>query len=413
MNCQMSNRHAMWGTTIVMAIALLAFIAIVGFSPHHFLYDEPYYVTYISLLHQHGLTVAFIKSVPGPAGPLYAFVHVVAEPVTHLDPVRMRFVNVSLLLGVMVILGAYLRLQKQLDFWATPLLVLVVPMTWVLSGMALTEAPALFFVTLSLYFLLRGLDAFRAERPVWGKFWASGVLLGIAVWGRQPYLLLAGVVVLLALVERRLRASAIMFLGVVLAVAAPLFIVWHGLVPLPMHRVQGLSVSHALLSLSYTGLCLFLLAPRFFRFSPTQWLILVILSLVSHALWGVKFYPIQTVARRLIPERLVPAYGQICGFVFVCVGLLFLASALRALWKQRNDLRRIAVYSGLICVSLSPLFVVHQYSSRYTAMALPFLILAADDWRRWQTETLLLSGVGAGMGVLSLFSYLYLGQLYP
>jgi hypothetical protein len=46
-------------------------------------------------------------------------------------------------------------------------------------------------------------------------------------------------------------------------------------------------------------------------------------------------------------------------------------------------------------------------------MALPFLILAADDWRRWQTETLLLSGVGAGMGVLSLFSYLYLGQLYP
>ena len=52
-----------------------------------------------------------------------------------------------------MILGAYLRLQKHWDFWATPLLVLVVPMTWVLSGMALTEAPALLFVTLSLYFL--------------------------------------------------------------------------------------------------------------------------------------------------------------------------------------------------------------------------------------------------------------------
>jgi hypothetical protein len=92
------------------------------------------------------------------------------------------------------------------------------------------------------------------------------------------------------------------------------------------------------------------------------------------------------------------------------MGLFFLAAALRALWNQRHDLSRVAVYSGLICVSLSPLFVVHQYSSRYTAMALPFLILAVDDWRLWQTETLLLSGVGAGMGVLSLFGYLYLNK---
>jgi hypothetical protein len=404
----MSERRAMWVTTLVMAIALLALTALVAFSPHHFIYDEPYYLNYVSLLHQHGWTLAFINSVPGPAGPLYAFVHAAAEPVTKLDPVGMRLVNVSLLLGVMVILGAYLRLQKQWDFWARPLLVLVVPMTWVLSGVALTEAPALLLVTLSLYFLLRGLEAFRAERPVWRNFLASAVLLGIAVWGRQPYLLLAGIIVLLALVERRLRAPAVMFLAVVLAVVAPLFIVWHGLVPPAMRRVQGLSLTNGLLSLSYTGICVFLLAPRFFRFSPAQLVGLVLLSLVSRALCGVTLYPLMTVAQRLIPARLFPAYGQLCGVVFLCVGLFFLASALRALWAERNDLRRIAVYSGLIAVSLSPLFVAHQYSSRYTGMALPFLILAADGWRRWQTETLLLSAAGAGMGALSLFSYLYM-----
>jgi hypothetical protein len=89
----------MWFTTIVMTIALSALVA---FSPRHFIHDEPYYLNYVSLLHQHGLTLAFMNSVPGLAGPLYAFVHAAAEPVTKLDPVEMRFVNVSLLLGVMV-----------------------------------------------------------------------------------------------------------------------------------------------------------------------------------------------------------------------------------------------------------------------------------------------------------------------
>ena len=92
----------MWVTTLVMAIALLALTALVAFSPHHFIYDEPYYLNYVSLLHQHGWTLAFINSVPGPAGPRYAVVHAAAEPVTTLDPVGMRLVNVSLLLGVMV-----------------------------------------------------------------------------------------------------------------------------------------------------------------------------------------------------------------------------------------------------------------------------------------------------------------------
>jgi hypothetical protein len=307
-----------------------------------------------------------------------------------------------------MVLGACLRRQGQWDFWATPLLALVIPMTWVLSGMALTEAPALFFVTLSASFLLGGLDAFRADRRVWGQFLASAVSLGIAVWGRQPYLLLLGVVVMLALVEPRLGWPVALFVAVVLVVVAPLVLVWHGLVPAGMQRVQGLSGSSAMLSLSYTGLCVFLLAPHFFRFSAKQLVGLVTLALASNAIAHVQLFPMRTVASRVIPDRFFPVYGQACGSLFLCVGLLFLASVLRALWSQRKDLPRVAVYSGLIIVALSPLFVAHQYSSRYTAMTLPFLILAAHDWRRWQVGTVVLSAVGATAGFLSLFSYLYL-----
>jgi len=408
MTWQLSNRQATLGTTILMTIALLALVAMVAFSPHRLTYDEPYYLNYVSLLHQHGLTIAYIQSVPGPAGPLYGFVQRMAEPVTHLDPVGMRLVNISFLLGVMVVLGVYLRFLKKSTFFATPLLALVVPMTWVVSGLALTEAPALFFVTLSLCFQLKGLDAFQAERPVWGKFLVSGILLGVAFWGRQPYVLLAGVIVLLVFAERRLMVPAMIFLVALAAIVSPLVVIWHGLVPPAMQKiVGGLSLSHALDSLSYTGFCIFLLAPSFFRFSAVESIGVAVSAVVCHLFWGTQLYPLGTVVRRLISARMIPAYGQLCGWLFMCIGLFFLAAVLRALWRHRTDLKRIAVYSGLVCVALSPLFVAHQYSSRYTAMALPFLILTAEDWRRWATETLLLSGIGAALGFLSLFGYFY------
>jgi hypothetical protein len=114
--------------------------------------------------------------------------------------------------------------------------------------------------------------------PVVCWFAVSAVFLGTAVWGRQPDLLLVEVAILTALFERRLRFGALLFVAIVQTIALPLFVVWHDLVPSShQERVQqGLAPTNAILSLGYTGLCFFLLAPRTGWSSTTGFAVTVI-----------------------------------------------------------------------------------------------------------------------------------------
>jgi hypothetical protein len=405
----MLNKVATRVTGGLLVAAFLALVILVASSPHHFLYDEPYFANYIPLLHKYGLTTKFMSSLTGTVGPLYAFVHVVFEPLTQLQPVRMRLVNVLLLVMVAGMLAAWLKRQKWSDYGVAGCSVLVVPMTWVLAGMALSEMPAMVFVTLSLYLQLRGLESLEQGRPVLGWFVASAIFLGIAVWGRQPYLLLSGVPVLVAFLERRLRMPALIFVGVVMALAIPLFIIWKGLVP-PSHNAvqQGVSVTHGLISLGYTGICFLLLAPRS-RWLPGKVLLgLVVLTTAANALLGAfVLYPLRSVVDRYLPFSAVSAYGNLCGSLFLSFGVVFLAFLLRIIWEGRKDLSLVTVNAGLLCVAASPIFIAHQYSSRYTAMSLPYLILAAQQWREWRLRTVITAVVGCGVGFLSLFGYFF------
>src|SRR5688572_2248325 len=200
-----SGTGAAGAAAVVLLLALLALVATVVSSPANFVYDEPDYANYVSLLRRYGLTEEFLDALTGGAGPLYAFVHRALEPLTNLSPVRMRLVNVGLLAVVACILAAWLKRQDRPDYLLAGCTILIVPMTWVLAGMALTSMPSLVFVSLSLYVLLRGVEALEKEAAVLGWFVAGGILLGVAVWGRQTALVLSGVPVLLALLDRRLR----------------------------------------------------------------------------------------------------------------------------------------------------------------------------------------------------------------
>lgn len=388
-------------------MAFLALVVLVIASPHQFVYDEPYFANYIPLLHQYGLTKNFLNSLSGTVGPLYAFIHVLFEPVTNLQPVKMRLVNVLLLVTIAGILAVWLKQQQWGDYGVSACSVLVVPMTWVLAGMALSEMAAMAFVTLSLYLQLRGLETTaQGKDPLWW-FLASGICLGIGVWGRQPYLLLVGVPLLIGILERRLRIPAFVFAAAVLAFAIPLFVIWKGLVP-PSHRAvqQGLSLTHGLISLCCTGVCFLLLAPRL-KWLPVKIIIvlLVLTGAVNASLNGFVLYPIRSVVDRYLPAPAVSAYGNLCGSLFLSCGVVFLAVLLRTIWDGRKELKLVTVNVGLLCVAASPLFVAHQYSSRYTAMSLPYLVLAAQPLREWRLKTFITAVVGCGIGFVSLRGY--------
>ena len=391
----------------ILFIAFLAFIVFVARSPNHFVYDEGYFANYIPLLHQYGLTTRFMNALTGAVGPLYAFVHFAFEPLTRQQPVRMRFVNVFLLGLIVAILAAWLKRQKCSNYLLASCSVLIVPMTWVLAGMALTEIPALLFVTLSLYLQLRGLESPGQPKGVLCYFLSIAIFLGIAVWGRQTYLLLVGDPILLALLDRRLRIAALLFNAIVIAFAIPLFVIWKGLVPPIFHSVQqGVSLTNGLISLGYTGICLLLLAPRF-KLLPAKYLVgLVALTVAFNALLqAFVLFPLRSGIERHLSPHAVSMYGNLCGSLFLSCGAVFLVVLLRNIWQERANLTRVTINSGLLCVAVSPVFVAHQYSSRYTAMSLPYLILAAQPWREWELTTVITAAIGCGVGFLSLFGY--------
>jgi hypothetical protein len=273
--------------------------------------------------------------------------------------------------------------------------------------MALSEMPAMTSVTLSLYFQLRGLKVLHSGRSVLWWYLASGVLLSIAVWGRQPYLLLAGIPVLSAIIDRRLVIPALYFACLVALLTVPLFIIWRGVVP-PKYQTmeQGVSLLHGLLSFSYTGISFLLLVPQAVRL-PRRWAIgVVAVSVLSNAVFDIfAVYPMRSICDRYLSSWLIPVWGNIWGSAFIGIGVVSLVEILGMTWRYRYDLKQFTVWAGLLFVALSPLFIVHQYSSRYTAMSLPYLVLAAQPLRQWNIGTAIAAVVGCFAGCLSLIGY--------
>ena len=402
----MQQQTAMKVAGAILLVAFLGLVTMVVTSPGSFLHDGPEYVKYVPLLRQHGLTEAFLDSLPGAAGPLYAFVHLAFAPLTDLRPVGMRLVNVALLVVVAGILAAWLRQQNCRDYLVAACSILVVPMTWVMAGLALTEMPAMVFATLSLYLLLKGVEALEQERPVLRWFAASGICLAVAVWGRQPYLLLAAVPVVMALLDRRLRIAALVFAAIVATLTIPLIIAWEGLVPPADGADEGLSLLHGAISLGYAGICFFLLVPRLQWFFRKPFIVAAIILAALNAWYGIVVYaPVETLASAFLSQDGMAAYSVACGSLMLVCGLTFLAWTLATTWRDRGDLKKVAIDVGLLCIVLSPAFIANFYASRYTAMALPYLILAAQPWRKWGWQTTTATIIGCTMGLVSLQGY--------
>ncbi len=80
----------------VNALANLFLVVVVIGTDRPPLYDEPWYLSVVNLVHEKGFSSAFLRSLPGPPGPLHAWVHFCFEPITHLQVPGVRLVNVFL-----------------------------------------------------------------------------------------------------------------------------------------------------------------------------------------------------------------------------------------------------------------------------------------------------------------------------
>lgn len=392
-------------------MAMIGLATAIASSPGEHVFDEAYYFKYVDLVYRHGLSMDLLEVLPGATGPLYGIFHFAIEPLTGLDPVRMRLATFALLLVTIALVAIGLILLGISAPWPTAAAMLAIPMTWVLAGMALTGMPTLVFVSANLVAQLRGLVALDRGKMSMPWFIGAGVLLGIAVAGRQTTSVLAVTPLLLPLIDRRLLAPVLVQATIAALMALPLLIAWGGPVP-PLDDTEiGIAPENALLSLGYLLVGFLLLA------NPPRWLLrwpslaagLALLALNAWLEIALVF-PLAPTIDNYLGEPGMYVYGIVCGALLMWAGAMFLTWIANNACRNRHDAKQVLIHAGLLALSLTPALIGNQFSSRYAAIALPYLVLAAAPHRLPGTATNLKTALGCGFGLASLLGY-YWGDL--
>jgi hypothetical protein len=242
-------------------------------------------------------------------------------------------------------------------------------------------------------------------------FIGAGVLLGIAIAGRQTTSVLAVTPLLLPLIDRRLLAPVLVQAAIAALMALPLLIAWGGPVPPLDDTEAGLAPENALLSLGYLLVGFLLLAkhPHWLLRWPCLLSGIVLLALNAWLEIAVVF-PLASIADNFLSEPQMWAYGIVCGSLLMWAGGAFLAWIAGEAWQNRRDPRQVLVLAGLVALSLTPALIGNQFSSRYAATALPYLLLAAAAHRETGFATNLKAALGCAFGLAALLSY-YWGDL--
>ena len=370
-------------------------------------YDEPWYTATVGLLHQYGLTSAFIYNLPGPAGPLYTFVQAAFEPLTHMKVPGIRLVNFFLMLGTMTVTAGILYLRGARRPILGALALIGLPTTWVAAGMALTEMPATFFFSCSLLLLL---FVIRSERStlVWIAALGGGFCLSLAIAGRQPYaLVLLGVFVLALARPNKMVVLAVYSLAAAI-LPAWLFYIWGGLVPpYTAKTVQGLALAHAMLSFGYAAVPMALIAPSWFHLRRAWMLGSTVPVFVANAVFPmIRITPAFTLATRVLPPAGVAPYSWVLSSAIVAAAVLLIVASLVRVWENRSDIEFVCLAAMLFLLLAANATVVHTFSSRYISPCAPLMLLLANrhfEPSSFKAPRLVL---GAVCGCASLATYL-------
>jgi len=408
---------ASWSVIVVSFIVLV--IVIVGSSAHP-IYDEAWYLATVATLQHAGFSVAFLRELPGPAGPTFTVVSALFSGTFGLGFPWLRLVNVGFMVGSAVLLYGTFRAQlaRGSRFETAPALVAgtftVLPTVDVSAGMTLTEMSAMFFAS-GFLFAWVGSD-FDGESHVTAIMSAvvAGFALGAAVLGRQNYLIILPCLALLAVwhngASRRGAPYVLVLTFLITALTvAPVFIIWGGLVPPATAAAErGLSVWHGILSAGYTGIVAALIAPNIYRPLVNGWRLPIAIVLLTI---GLTFVSAPTAPMRSVVSLAGPMISDLSATAFpflICLSATAFVGAmalhLRDCWDDR-----FARFCGCVVLAgfISNIKITSQFSSRYIVIFLPFLMASLAVSMRMSWFFPIRLAICACLSVASLLSYLY------
>lgn len=410
-----------WALIITANLALGALILA---SPKHAIYDEAWFLDTLSLLKQYGLSIGFLREFPGAAGPTYTFVFAIVGHLFKLSFPWLRFVNVILLFAAAVLIWRILVTTRpdrptagspapSPAFLAASLTTL--PTVGVSAGLALTEMPALFFMTTAQFLLVHSAQQIP---PI--QSWAAAILCGLcvaaAVLGRQNYLVMLPCLLLAvrwtASVARRGDIFRVTLVVVIAALTvAPVFIVWGGLLPpRSASNADGFSLANGIRSAGYAGLIAFLFVPEIYRILAQQKALLAAVTIVSLPLSlaaSQPTIPMASVTRAHLGEALTGFIAAGFGYLLSLSAIAFLVCFGIYLWQERmNWFTRLCGSAALLGI-LSNAKITHQFSSRYVFIFLPFIVLAVAPAVRTNWHQPLRLTIGASISLGALASYFF------
>ncbi|HWK97856.1 MAG TPA: hypothetical protein VNR39_20755 [Pseudolabrys sp.] len=393
--------------------AALALVVLVATSPSHPIYDEAWFLATVDLLARDGFSLTFLREFPGAAGPTFTLTFAALDSLFGLTFPWLRLINVVLLIATAGLIGRCLAVARPQT--PAPLLIgamlVVLPTAGVAAGMALTEMPAAFFAVMSVALLAHAMVAPRAAALAFSA--ASGIALAAAILGRQNYLVLLPCLALAirwrdGRPDRDDLCRVTLTAAIAVALTAPVFIVWGGLVPpRTAWSTAGLALDNAVRGAGYAGVILLLLAPRIYApLRQPAWLVALALAAAPVAfMLGGGFVPLRATTMTLFGERALTPVGWTAAYLLSFAAVAFAACFTLHLWRHRHEwltrMSGVAVLLGL----MSNAKITHQFSSRYVFIVVPLLVLAAAPALRITRWTPLQMTSAAGISLAALASY--------
>jgi hypothetical protein len=401
----------------VLKIFFLAFpwivlAAMIVKSPPRLLHDEGYQIGLARLVNKIGLLPALVSpDNPSAVGALYAIIHATLSPITHFDAPDIRWINFFLSALVLILVSSSIHQLQWEKILYVGFTMLSVPFLWPCIGLALTEVPALTAFAAGTFFFSRIDFANRSPRD---SFFAllGGIAWGIAIVGRQNYLVLIPCLVLWGLLFTNCRWFALFgVLGCVLS-SFWMFAIWKGLVPQSHQTVldsEGVVMSHAVYGAVLVGLAGFIISPNFVKIIPIK-ANFVILCASAFLMW---FHanPVETpipargVLSMLIGEKIISLFLWPLMTLLMAISASWIISSVVLCFQKKNRfiwLNIIILFSFI----LMPAKIPHVFSSRYLVCAIvPLLILSTSVGEKPGILPVITKVAGIIIGSATLYSY--------
>lgn len=377
--------------------------------------DEAQHFANIELLQSTGLGQKFLLEYQCTPGPVYAVIQYFLSPFTAGDLRKMRLVNIFFLGGTL--LATYLLIKRFWSQLATPTVAglavsyLFIPVTYIAAGLGLTEFCALFFLLWALVVLMQALDQVLIWRKL-GLAMLAGVLLGLAIATRQPFMAVVPVWFSLWYDDRKPIQLVVLFTTAFFSLLLPgyIFWVWGGWVA-PFY--QGQIAEHfwvpayGVLAFGFAAIFMLILSPPWFQtllviqHRRANLVFTTALLLANCYFQWLEFLPNKALTWQFSTD-LQLLIANVFGTIIIYLAALFITNLYLNFIGNRQQKGMALLYLCAFLLILSCVKNTLLFGSRYLLPALPFLILIAAPSFTEKKPFLLLRATAATIGLASL-----------